>query len=103
MRALRPTCSDEPAATSLEGRPLQKVRFGAASRRVFRWVPDSLPLRFAALQASGKGLLRDQAPIPSAAFPGACSEAECDPGPSARSCREAAPNSFRRGLLKGEG
>src|SRR4051794_30645218 len=60
MRASRPTCSDEPAATSLEGRPLQKVRFGAASRRVLRWVLDSLPLRFAALQASGKGLLRDQ-------------------------------------------
>src|SRR5215216_7839888 len=30
-------------------------------------------------------------------------KAECDPGPSARLRREAAPNSFRRDLLSGEG
>ena len=31
---------------------------------------------------------------PSSSFPGAWSEAECDAGPSARGCREAAPNLF---------
>src|SRR5215217_2926963 len=71
-----------------------KGRVSGASR-VLRWVPDRLPLRFAALQASGKALLRERAPISSAAFPGACSAAECDPGPSARSRREAAPNLTR--------
>src|SRR5215208_4576030 len=34
-----------------------KGRASGASR-VLRWVPDSLPLRFAALQASGKARLR---------------------------------------------
>src|SRR5215203_1392580 len=50
-----------------------KERVSGASR-VLRWVPDRLPLRFAPLQASGKALLNDRAPILSAAFPGACSE-----------------------------
>src|SRR4051812_38128332 len=78
------------------------VRFGAASRRVLALGPGSpsTPLRCvagvreSAVEGLGAAL--------STAFPGACSEAECDPGPSARLCREAAPNSFRRGLLSGE-
>src|SRR5215213_11175563 len=62
--------------------PVETAAKGKVSgaSRVLRWVPDRLPLRFAALQASGKALLRDGAPVPSTAFPGACSESGMRPG-----------------------
>jgi len=61
-------------------------RFDSAPLRgeFLRWVPDRLPLRFAPLQASGKALLRERAPIPSTAFPGACSESGMRPGTQRR-------------------
>src|SRR5829696_1219922 len=75
-----------------------KERVSGASR-VLRWVPDRLPLRFAALQASGKAVER---PSANSTLPGACSESGMRPGTRARLRREAAPNSFRRGLLRQE-
>src|SRR5215216_4228826 len=86
-----------------DARARPKMRFGAASRRVLRWVPDSLPLRFAALQASGKVRLTVWAQLSPLLSRAHAAKAECDPGPSARLRREAAPNSFRRDLLSGEG
>src|SRR4051812_49826735 len=78
-----------------------KGRVSGASR-VLRWVPDSLPLRFAPLQASGKARLRVWAQLSRLLSRAHAAKAECDPGPSARRCREAAPNSFHRGLLRHE-
>ena len=69
-----------------------------------RWVPDRLPLRFAALQASGKARLKVWAQLSPPLSRAHAAKAECDPGPSARLRRKAAPNSFRRGLQRrGEG
>src|SRR5829696_432874 len=48
-----------------------------------------------ALQASGKRRLGDQAQLSPLLSRAHAAKAECDPGPSARSRREAAPNSFR--------
>src|SRR5215207_9145441 len=56
-----------------------------------RWVPDRLPLRFAALQASGKARLRVWAQLSPPLSRAHAAKAECDPGPSARLRREAAP------------
>ena len=83
-------------------RPLRKVRFRRCFAAEFcSGLPDSLPLRFAPFQASGKARLRVWAGAPSTAFPGACSESGMRPGTQRTSCREAAPNSSRRGLRKG--
>src|SRR5215203_4119109 len=60
-----------------------------------RWVPDRLPLRFAALQASGKARLRVWAQLSPPLSRAHAAKAECDPGPGARLRREAAPNSTR--------
>src|SRR5215218_1213045 len=49
-----------------------------------RWVPDRLPLRFAALQASGKARLRVWAQLSPPLSRAHAAKAECDPGPSAR-------------------
>src|SRR5215217_8618917 len=65
-----------------------------------RWVPDRLPLRCAPLQASGKARLRVWAQLSPPLSRAHAAKAECDPGPSARLRREAAPNSFRRGLIR---
>ncbi len=49
-----------------------------------------------ALQASGKRRLGDQAQFPPLLSRAHAAKAECDPGPSARSRREAAPNFSQR-------
>src|SRR5829696_7190871 len=49
-----------------------------------RWVPDSLPLRFAALQASGKARLKVWAQLSPLLSRAHAAKAECEPGPSAR-------------------
>src|SRR3954453_23418997 len=85
-----------------DARARPKMRFGAAPRRVLRWVPDRLPLRFAALQASGKALLRERAPIPSAAFPGACSESGMRPGTQRKTLPRSGAKLISRRSPKGE-
>src|SRR5215207_9181829 len=70
---------------------------------VLRWVPGRIPL---SLHAPGKAVER-AAPKPSTALSRTPatqrSGVEGDPGPSARTRREAAPNSFRRGLSSARG
>src|SRR5215204_1130686 len=78
------------------------MRFGAASRRVLALDPGSpsTPLR------SVPGVRETAVERFALIFPplsrAHAAKAEYDPGPSARLCREAASNSFRRGLLPGE-
>src|SRR3954452_16547746 len=63
--------------------------------------PADLPLRFAPLQASGKALLRERAPIPSTAFPGACSASGMRPGTQRKTLPRSGAELIRRGLRKG--
>src|SRR5215213_7944765 len=65
-----------------------------AEPSVLRPAPSPLPL-----SRSGEGF----APSPPRLSRAHAAKAECDPGPSARLRRKAAPNSFRRGLRTREG
>ena len=57
MRVDNRQTGEGPSIANLHPETSAKERVSGAAR-VLRWVPDSLPLRCAPLQASGKGLLR---------------------------------------------
>ena len=86
----RPSPSSTTASRQTARRPPDRRRAASpglaslGSRLAFHGVHpgpgDARTRGFAALQASGKALSRERAPIPSAAFPGACSASGMRPG-----------------------
>ena len=62
-------------------------------------VAAELGTAFGAALQSPRARLTGWAQLPPLLSRARAAKAECDPGPSARLCREAAPNSCRRGLL----
>src|SRR5215207_3309415 len=77
--------------------PLRKLRFGAASRRVLALGPGSPSTSLRSVAGVRERAVERFVLIFTPLSRAHAAKAECDPGPSARLRREAAPNSFRRG------
>ena len=74
------------------------MKFGAASRRVLALGPGSPSTPLRCVAGFRESAVERPSAIPSAAFPGACSESGMRPGTQRKTRREAAPNSLSQSL-----